>query len=116
MTMVVPDDIGHDEAVGLAISANEEAVRLAKSEQLYRAQVWSGIASSWAQLAAQMGIETVTELVDADEESPADPYDEETMFRIFKAIKKAVPGLSTAWCSDIINELQNSGILFRKSS
>jgi len=41
-----------------------------------------------------------------------DYYTEETMFKVFKALRKV--GLNEEDATDAINELQNVGILFRE--
>lgn len=101
----VPDEVGHNEAVGLGIRANEEALKFAQNEQLYRAQVWSGIASSWAQIAAQMTPDPELEVV-------TETHNEGTLFKVREALEKA--GLGPTRLDEAVNEMQNAGILFRE--
>ena len=108
------------EALANAVNANERASSYAMNDQMYRAQVWSGIASSWAQIAAEsfdtaLGDPPAEVNAGAPRESfSLETHSEQTLFKARRAIKQALPGLSDVWCNDIINEMQNSGILFRE--
>lgn len=109
-----------NQALANAIDANERASSYAVNDQTYRAQVWSGIASTWAQIAAEAFDTALVDPLDGMNAeaprgfSPVETHDEQTLFKVRRAIKQALPGLSDVWCNDIINEMQNSGILFRE--
>lgn len=104
-------------ALANAIDANERASSYAVNDQTHRAQVWSGIASTWAQIAAESfdtALDPLTEGVNAEAPRDFEIHNEQTLFKVRRAIRQALPDPFKFWCNDIINEMQNSGILFRE--